>query len=153
MKKLLLIIFTILIICGCSSTSDFNKDQGVVSNIAKGEEMIELIIEDQIFRVHLYDNEAVNQLIECLPMTLVMDDLNQNEKYYYLDKRFTTNTESIGTVNAGDLMLFGSDCLVLFYETFTTIYQYTKIGYLDDIEILKDKLGSESVEVTFRLGQ
>lgn len=86
-------------------------------------------------------------------MTLSMDDLHQNEKYHYLNKSLPTNSESIGTIEAGDLMLFGNNCIVLFYETFTTSYQYTRIGYLENIDGLKEILGNKSVEITFQAEQ
>lgn len=36
-----------------------------------------------------------------------MSDLNGNEKYYYLDENLPTNSENIGHINAGDIMLYG----------------------------------------------
>jgi hypothetical protein len=46
-------------------------------------------------------------------------------------------------------MLYGSSTLVLFYESFTTTYRYTKIGQVDDPAGLKVALGSGNVAVTF----
>ena len=44
-------------------------------------------------------------------------------------------------------MLYGSDCLVLFYDSFSTSYSYTKIGYLDNPEGLKNIVGNGTVNV------
>lgn len=111
---------------------------------------MELIINDKSYKVSLENNETVKELINMLPMTITMDDLNSNEKYCYLDKSLPTNSQSVETINRGDLMLFGNNCIVLFYETFSTSYQYTKIGHLDDVSNLKEELVSHSVEVTFK---
>jgi hypothetical protein len=46
-------------------------------------------------------------------------------------------------------MLFGSDCLVLFYESFSTSYSYTKIGYIDDPNELENAIGSGNIQITF----
>lgn len=155
-NKCLIIISTLLILCGCSKQIDSNdKTSEVTDDITstQGDKSMELLINGQSYKVNLYDNSTVNQLLERLPMTLSMDDLHLNEKYHYLNKSLPTNSESIGTISAGDLMLFGSDCIVLFYETFTTSYQYTRIGYLENIDGLKEISGNKSVEITFQSGQ
>lgn len=48
-------------------------------------------------------------------------------------------------------MLWGSNGLVLFYETFNTSYSYSKIGYMENASGLKDALGSNNPTVTFEV--
>ena len=84
-----------------------------------------------------------------LPLSLDMKELNGNEKYFYLSDSLPTNTENVGTINAGDIMLYGSDCIVLFYETFNTSYSYTKVGHIDDVTGLTEAVGRGNVTVTF----
>lgn len=79
-----------------------------------------------------------------------MQELNGNEKYVYLSQSLPSDAHAVSTIHAGDLMLFGSDCVVLFYEDFTTSYRYTKIGSLQDPEGLAEALGTGSVHVTFQ---
>ena len=62
-------------------------------------------------------------------------------------------SESIDQIETGDLMLFGNNCLVLFYESFSTPYQYTKIGYIDNLKNIKNLVGSKDVKVTFQVNK
>ena len=48
-------------------------------------------------------------------------------------------------------MLYGSKTLVLFYQSFSTSYNYTKLGTIDDATVLTTALGSGNVVVTFEL--
>ena len=73
-----------------------------------------------------------------------MTNLNGNEIYYNFDSSFTTNTKSVGTINIGDIYLYQSNVLVLFYKTFTTSYQYSEIGSLSSTDGLAEAIGSKS---------
>lgn len=101
------------------------------------------------FTATLEDSETTRAFIKSLPMTVTMGELNGNEKYYYLPDDLPTNSRSPGTIHSGDLMLYGSGCLVLFYETFSSAYSYTPIGRVDDPSGLAAALGSGNIEVTF----
>ena len=48
-------------------------------------------------------------------------------------------------------MLYGSNCIVLFYETFSSSYSYTRIGRLDNPSGLASDLGRGNVSVTFEI--
>lgn len=104
----------------------------------------------QTFTVTLLDNPTTRALLERLPMTVSMGELNGNEKYYYLSESLPTNSQRPGNIHAGDLMLYGSDCLVLFYESFSSGYSYTRLGGVDDSSGLAAALGRGSVEVIFQ---
>ncbi len=105
----------------------------------------------QVFTATLMDNPTTRALLERLPMTVSMSELNGNEKYYYLPDSLPTNSQRPGNIQSGDLMLYGSDCLVLFYESFSSGYSYTRLGSVDDPSNLAATLGSGSVDVTFRV--
>ena len=47
-------------------------------------------------------------------------------------------------------MLCGSDCLVLFYESFSSSYSYTASGQINDPDGLSFALVRDSVQVTFQ---
>lgn len=106
-------------------------------------------VNNKIFKIVLEDNKTVKSLTQKLPIKLEMSDLNNNEKYCYLDFTLPTDSKSVKSIKKGDVMLFGNSCLVIFYKSFTTSYSYTKIGYIEnpaDIEIMSDK---KSIEVSF----
>lgn len=112
---------------------------------------IEIIVGDKTFSATLYDNEAATALKEQLPLTLNMSELNGNEKYYYLSDALPTNSSIPSGIKTGDLMLYGNNCLVLFYDSFSTSYSYTPIGYVDNTDGLAAALGSGDVQVTFQI--
>lgn len=111
---------------------------------------IEIIIGEQAFSAALYENETADAFLRLLPMTLDMNELNGNEKYCNLSEELPTNASRPAKIHTGDLMLYGSGCLVLFYEDFETSYSYTPIGRIDDPDGLSAALGSGNVRVTFR---
>lgn len=101
------------------------------------------------FTATLEDNEAGRAFAALLPLTLDMNEMNGNEKYHYLDESLPTESYRPGTIQIGDLMLYGSSCVVLFYETFSSGYSYTRLGKIDNPDGLATALGSGNVSVTF----
>lgn len=112
---------------------------------------IRIKIGDYTFAATFLDNAAANELKGRLPLTINMTELNGNEKYYRFPENFPTNEFNPGTINSGDLMLWGSNTLVVFYKTFSTSYRYTRLGKIDDPTGLADALGSGNVTVIIEL--
>jgi len=110
---------------------------------------INVIVGGASFSATVEDTETGRAFYSLLPLTLNMNELNGNEKYYYLDSSLPTASYRPGTINAGDLMLYGSTCVVLFYETFSSGYSYTRIGAVDNADGLAQVLGSGNVTVRF----
>jgi hypothetical protein len=121
------------------------------NNSIKTEGKMKIKIGNSTFSVTLYDNGAAAALKSLLPMTVNMVELNANEKYVDLSGNLPTNASNPGTIQAGDLMLYGSSTLVLFYKTFSTSYNYTRLGRIDDITRLAAAVGSGNAAVTFEL--
>lgn len=103
------------------------------------------------FVATLYDNETAKAFAALLPLTITMNELNGNEKYHYLSENLPASPSNPSTIQNGDLMLYGSNCIVLFYETFNTSYSYTKIGTVDNPTGLKNALGPNNPTVSFEV--
>lgn len=108
-------------------------------------------IGDSTFTATLYDNAAAAAFKILLPITANMTELNGNEKYFDLPTNLPANALNPGTIQAGDLMLWNSNTLVLFYKTFSTSYNYTILGKIDDVSGLVAAVGTGNVAVAFEL--
>ena len=97
----------------------------------------------------LADTPTARAFADRLPLTLDMSDVNSNEKAYELGETLPGVAANPGTINNGDLMLYGSTTIVLFYESFDTCYAYSRIGRLDAPDGLAEVLGAGDVTVTF----
>jgi hypothetical protein len=101
------------------------------------------------FAITLIDNAAAPAFAAQLPLTLDMSELNGNEKHAQLPKALPKSETRPGTIRSGDLMLYGSDTLVIFYSTFNSSYAYTRLGRVDDPVDLAQALGPRGVRVMF----
>ena len=93
------------------------------------------------FKINLENNDTTKEFINLLPLQLEMSELNGNEKYAYLDESFPTYSYAPKKIEKGDVMLFGDNCLVIFYKSFNTNYTYTKLVHIDDL----DDIGNSSI--------
>ena len=139
----ILLSFLIFLITACNSIYGDSATMNTLNNY------VNLRINNKEYKLILYDNDTARDFLRMLPLTITMNDLNSNEKYHNLSTTFTTKSERAGSIKRGDFMLYGNNCLVLFYESFSTSYSYTKIGYIENTDGLKDSLGRGSIEITF----
>lgn len=149
-----IITFLSFFICiqlfACSHNS--NEMTSSPNNVLNTDSMkLKITIGTTVFTATLYNNSTVTAFKTRLPMTVNMRDLNDNEKYVDLSENLPANASNPGTIQTGDLMLYGSNTLVLFYKSFSTSYSYTPMGRIDDIAGLTTALGSGNVTVTFAL--
>ena len=101
------------------------------------------------FAVSLADTDAARAFAARLPLTLDMSDLNGNEKKFDLPTALPAQPSRPGKIHNGDLMLYGTHTVVVFYLTFDSAYSYTRLGRVDDATGLAQALGDRSVSVTF----
>lgn len=132
---------------------DENEDnnQGEYDDQEEKDETMKISIEinGEIFEADIENSATGKAFLDLLPIELEMNELNGNEKYFYLEESLPVNPYSPNTIEKGDIMLFGSSCLVIFYENFNTSYSYTRIGKINNANNLDVFLGSDDVTVTF----
>lgn len=99
-------------------------------------------------------------LSTCLAVSLILTACG-NKKAAVTEPEATANQEASAIATTGAesreepaemllaVNLYGSDCLVLFYEDFQSSFSYTRLGYLEEPEGLSEAAGSGSVTVTF----
>ena len=97
---------------------------------------LKVIINGKTYNGKLEENETAQSFVNMLPVEYNMSELNENEKYIYLDNALPTKSYNPKHIEAGDIMLYGNNCLVIFYKTFDTTYSYTKIGHIEDLSDL-----------------
>ena len=129
-----------------SGNGNDNENNGGENEMKRN---ITVRVGDRSFAATLEDNATARAFAALLPMTVTMNEMNGNEKYHYLSENLPTGSYQPGTIRNGDLMLYGSSCLVLFYETFSSSYSYTSLGRLDNPSGLSSALGRGNVTVTF----
>jgi hypothetical protein len=156
--SLLFIYFTLSFFTGlasCDKKAAVSGSPDAGSNIDNNQHPTGIKMKIKIgtgtFTATLYDNATATAFKSLLPMTVNMTELNRNEKYVDLSGNLPTNASNPGTIQTGDLMLYGSSTLVLFYKTFSTSYHYTKLGRIDDVTGLAAAVGSGNVTVTYEL--
>ncbi|WP_207886151.1 cyclophilin-like fold protein [Pseudomonas sp. 30_B] len=113
------------------------------------EERMWMTVGDKRFAITLDDSETARAFAQLLPLTLDMTELNANEKYASLPQRLPARSVRLGTIRNGDLMLYGNDTLVIFYQTFESTYAYTHLGRVDSPDQLVETLGKGNVSVHF----
>jgi hypothetical protein len=116
---------------------------------AERSKQMKIKIGSKNFIAVLDDNATAAAFEALLPMTVEMTELNGNEKYARLSGNLPTNDANPRTIHAGDLMIYGSKTLVLFYKTFPTSYEYTRLGRVRDMTGLAEVVGTGAVTVTF----
>ena len=152
-KVLLIVICCLLTFIGCKNNTNLNNNEINNSNIKENDikesevevSSVKVIINDKIYTLLLDNNNTAKEFINLLPQEFNMNELNGNEKYVYMDNSLSTNSYKPKQIKKGDVMLYGDNCLVIFYKSFSTSYSYTKIGHIDNLE----DLGNKSVDVKF----
>ena len=99
------------------------------------------------FQVKLEQNQTAEKLRMILPKKFRMHDLHQNEKYYDLPQNLPTNATRVEKIEAGDVMLYGDDTLVIFYQSFDTNFSYTRIGRIVEKQNLAERFGVDDIAV------
>ena len=141
MKNKVFILFLVVVLLVSLNHGFTSNAKGLKATIVIGGKSYDVVYED---------NATTKKLLKKFPVTYKMSELNGNEIYKYLDYNLPANEKKVKQINAGDVMLYGTDCIVIFYKSFKTDYSYTYLGHISDKTGL-DKIGdNSSVEVKYK---
>ena len=159
-----LVYLIILILCIILSIVIYfivnnNKKDNNVDNTSQDDDVVEssikpfdytrsmkVVLNDKEYEMVLENNLAALDLLSVSPIEMEMEDLNNNKKYYYLSYSLADSDVYYGTITKGDVMLYQSNCVVLFYEDVDTSDTYIKLGHINDL----DELDNGLVNVIFK---
>lgn len=108
---------------------------------------------DYTFTATLENNTAVKELTDMMkdgPITIQMSDYSGFEKVGSLGTSLTAS-DSQTTTNAGDIVLYNGNNIVMFYGS--NSWSYTRIGRIDDLTDWEKALGSGSITAVFTLAE
>ncbi|MFG6429473.1 cyclophilin-like fold protein [Roseateles sp. LYH14W] len=108
-----------------------------------------MTVDTRRFAVTLEDNATTRAFVALLPATFDMVELNGNEKYAKLPRSLPTAAAPLRNIRAGDVLLYGDDTLVVFYEALRSDYSYTRIGRIETPTGLGAALGRGNPRVSF----
>ena len=116
---------------------------------------VDITIGDKVFQAQFFDNETAQAFLDQMPMTLEMSDLHRNEKFHDLPENLpVASTEQPDRMQAGEIMLWSGNTIVLFYESFSNSFGgYVKLGRIEDVTGLAEAVGTGSVSVTYSISE
>ena len=110
---------------------------------------MQLTINHRSFTADLADTAAAQELRRLLPLTLTLQDHLGNEKHAPLPHSLPRNDHRPGRIEAGDVMLWQDQTIVVFYESFDSPYSYTRLGKVREAASLKAAMGIGAVSIRF----
>ena len=146
--KLLITVLTLFCI-GCTE-----DNETVAQNIPEtSNTKMNITINGKTMTVALVDNSATKKLVELLkdsPITYQAEDYGGFEKVGYLGHSLPTSNSQI-TTEAGDVILYSGNQIVLFYGS--NSWSYTRLGRIEysTMDELKDFLQAGKGDVTVKL--
>lgn len=113
--------------------------------------VFDVTVGEKTFSATFADNpgaQAFGQLLASGAITLEMSDYAGFEKVGPLGQSLPTS-DSQTTTQAGDIVLYQGDQIVIFYGS--NSWSYTRLGKIEDLTGWAQALGNGSVSVTFSL--
>lgn len=148
-------ICIVLLVTGFAASSFSCSKGDNADNYTNANEILsrkmKIQVNSKVFTATLADNATARAFAKLLPLTINMKELNGNEKYFDLPYSLPAQPTNPRDIKNGDIMLYGTKTLVLFYQLFSTSYSYTKIGTLDNIEGYMNALGTGPILVRLSL--
>lgn len=158
MKRIGYALWTVvLVLClAACSTASHPSPTSTISPEPKEDTTVDthtfyLTVEGVTFPATFADNQSAEALADLLtdgPLTLSLEDYGGFEKVGSLGQSLPTSNTHI-TTQSGDIMLYQSNQIVLFYGS--NSWSYTRLGQVTDLTGWQEALGHGDVTVTFSL--
>ena len=134
-------------------TENENRIETETQEQLRQEEITEMKVEvnGYIFYATLEKNNAVTELVEMMreqPVVINMSDYSGFEKVGSLGSTLSSSNSQT-TTKAGDIVLYNSNQIVVFYGS--NSWSYTRIGHITDLTGWKEALGAGDVTITFSI--
>ena len=142
MKKILIILLFTLLLSSCIKSKDNNT--AIISEDITSEEInMKLIIDNKEIEVSWLNNASVKALNEIKPIEINMNRYSNFEQVGSIGRSIISNDTNI-TTNPGDIVLYNSSNIVVFYGS--NNWDYTKLGHINlSNEELKELLDKSSI--------
>ena len=142
MKKILIILLFPLLLSSCIKSKD-NNTSIISENITSEEINMKLIIDNKEIEVSWLNNASVKALNEIKPIEINMNRYSNFEQVGSIGRSIISNDTNI-TTNPGDIVLYNSSNIVVFYGS--NSWAYTKLGHINlSNEELKELLDKSSI--------
>ena len=109
---------------------------------------VNIQIGDLTFTAVLEDNAAAREFAEMLPLTVEMREYGGFEKVGSLGKNLTSSDRQT-TTTAGDIVLYNSNQIVMFYGS--NSWSYTRLGRVENLEGWEETLNGGNITAVFSL--
>lgn len=162
MKKIIFTIFIIIgfSLLGCSNNNNNLSDLDKTNETENPKNTGEMDSEESIFVMKIDNivvnitwekNDSVNELMEYAKngITITMHQYGGFEQVGSIGKTITSNDSQI-TTNPGDVVLYSSNQIVIFFGT--NSWSYTKLGHINMNQSELNSLLNKS-NVTLKLGE
>lgn len=137
------------------SNLEKTEEKGQLKKVEKAEKAIPLkmniTINDTTISATLEDNEASKKFIEMIkdkPLTIIMDEYAGFEKIGSLNTSLPSE-DTLLDAQSGDIVLYNGNNIVIFYGT--NMWQYTKLGKIDNVEQWMALIEEDKMSLTFSL--
>ena len=130
MKRLIMaLLMSTLLLSGCinnKNNKDNQSEDDITNNILE-EEIMKLEIDENVLDVSWNNNASVTALNEIKPLTINMHLYGGFEQVGSIGKSIVSDDKDI-TTKPGDIVLYSSNQIVVFFGTNT--WSYTKLGHI-----------------------
>ena len=130
MKRLIMtLLMSTLLLSGCinKNNKDNQSEDDITDNIPE-EEIMKLEIDENVLDVSWNNNASITALNEMKPLTINMHLYGGFEQVGSIGQSIVSDDKEI-TTKPGDIVLYSSNQIVVFFGTNT--WSYTKLGHIN----------------------